>query len=520
MNRKIKINMVIILAIIAWAAYTLYPVGEKINLGLDLMGGMDLVYEIDVPQLKEIVIENKAMQMRRVLNENEIMDYSVQEYPEDLKIDVRVYDSVNEEQIRYLSAQLGEDEMLSVESGNLMDGISFVIPDEDITDMNQEAVQTAVEVIRNRIDLFGVTEPSINAVTGNRIRIQLPGESSSDMAQTIGSTAMLEFKLVREESGYVESVSERTKLGNIDENTESMYYGKRNQETGKTPVYVLERETLLSGTDLTEARVGRDELGRPIVMMRFNSEGTQKFARITRDNVNRQLAIVLDDIVMSAPAIQGAIPGGKAQIEGNFSEDEARELSIVLQAGALPAPLKKVSEISVGPSLGQESIERGVRAAAFGAVLVFVYILYVYKFTGIIASLGLILNIVLLMAGMALFRATLTLPGIAGIILIIGISVDANVIIFERIKEELKTGKTLGAAVDGGFDKAFSTIFDSNVTTILTALILYNFGTGPVKGFAITLIMGTVINLFTAVYVVKTIFKMLTINFKIKKLSI
>ncbi|MFA7578445.1 MAG: protein translocase subunit SecD, partial [Candidatus Muiribacteriota bacterium] len=377
----------------------------------------------------------------------------------------------------------------------------------------------AVQVIRNRVDLFGVSEPAINASSGNRIRIQLPGASSQEMASSIGSTAMLEFKLVRKENGMVDSVAEQTRLGNIDETREKLYYGQLDRATGKKPVYVLERETLLSGADLVESRVARDEFGKPIVLIHFNNDGANKFARVTRDNIQRQLAIILDDTVISAPVIQSAIIGGRAQIEGHFTDEKANELSIILKAGALPAPLKKISEISVGPSLGRESIERSVRAAMFGALLVFIYMIAVYKVSGIIADLTLIINIVLLMAFMAIFRATLTLPGIAGIILTIGIAVDANVIIFERIKEEIKTGKTLGAAVDGGFDKAFSTIFDSNVTTILTAVILYMFGTGPVMGFAVTLVIGTAINLFTAIFVVKNIFKLLTGILKVKKLS-
>ncbi len=256
----------------------------------------------------------------------------------------------------------------------------------------------------------------------------------------------------------------------------------------------------------------------------LNDKGKAIFSKITSENVGRQLAIIYKidgkDKVISAPAIQGHIYGGTASITGNFTNEFAQNLTTILKSGALPVPIKRISKIEVGPSLGAESIRKGVYAASIGGLIVFIYMLIIYKGSGLIADTALVLNVLLLMAGMALFKATLTLPGIAGIILTIGISVDANVIIFERIKEELRAGKSTGASIEGGFDKAFSTILDSNVTTIITALVLFAFGTGPVKGFAVTLTMGTAINLFTAVFVVRTIFNILTHGFNLKRLSI
>ncbi|PLX18040.1 MAG: protein translocase subunit SecD [Candidatus Muiribacterium halophilum] len=531
MKQKIMLNLVIIGIIAVWAISVLYPINEKINLGLDLKGGMDLIYEVDMDKLKELTIEKKASEMRSILKAEGLFNYDVltsndaRGEGKDFDIEVILDEEIDPEQRAAITAALQEGALFKKTGGDLKTGLKFTFRNDTIAGMKTEAISKALEVIRNRVDLFGVTEPSIAKSGKDRIRIQLPGvEKAEDAASTIGDTAMLEFKIVRENNGYVESLSEKSKLGKI-ESDEKIYYGEpqldqNGRNTGKVPAYVLKKETLLTGGSLEDARVGTDEFGKVQINFTLTDEGSRKFAVLTKNNVGRQLAIVLDDTVISAPSIQGPIISDKARITGQFSESEAKRLAIILKAGALPAPLKKVSEITVGPSLGSESIQKGVKAALIGGLLVFIYMLITYKLSGIIADIALVVNLLLLLAGMALFKATLTLPGIAGIILTIGICVDANVIIFERIKEELRAGKTTGAAIEGGFEKAFSTILDSNVTTILTALVLYMFGTGPVKGFAVTLSLGTAINLFSAVFVVRTIYNILTNGFNIKKISI
>jgi len=532
MKRKIMLNLVIIGIIAVWAVSVLYPINEKINLGLDLKGGMDLIYEVDMDKLKELTIEKKASEMRSILKQEGFFNYDVFTSTdirgEEGKYDVMVKleEDIDEEKNMEITAMLSEGESFRKIGGDLKSGLRFKFRQDTIADMKGEAISKALEVIRNRVDLFGVTEPSIARSGKDRIRIQLPGvEKAEDAASTIGDTAMLEFKIVRENNGFVESISEKSKFGKL-ESDEKIYYGEpaineqTGRSTGKVPAYVLKKETLLTGGALKDARPSTDEFGKMQINFTLTDEGARKFAVLTKDNVGRRLAIVLDDTVISAPFIETPIISDKARITGQFSDAEAKRLAIILKAGALPAPLKKVSEITVGPSLGNESIQKGVKAALIGGLLVFIYMLINYKLSGIIADIALVINLLLLLAGMALFNATLTLPGIAGIILTIGICVDANVIIFERIKEELRAGKTTGAAIEGGFEKAFSTILDSNVTTILTALVLYMFGTGPVKGFAVTLSLGTAINLFSAVFVVRTIYNILTNGFNIKKISI
>jgi preprotein translocase subunit SecD len=519
MKQNIRLYLIIILVIVGFSIYTLYPLQEKINLGLDLKGGLDLVFEVDSEKLVDDTIDMKASKIKELLAANGVADYSVTTDLKNNTLSVSVFDDVEKERLAEIEALVVQDDILFKDKGSIKEGLLMKVRENKIREGNTDSLNQALIVLRNRVDMFGVTEPTITISGKSRINVQLPGKNSQELAEDIGSTAVLEFKFLREENGAVESVSEKTKLGNPGSD-HKVYAGQLDETTGRTPFYMVERVTQMKGDSLADARIGYDEFGKPYVSIAFKDSGAKRFAQITQNNIGRRLAIILDDRVMSAPVIQDAIPNGQAMISGNFSEQEARKLSMILKSGALPVPLKRVSEISVGPSLGKESISKGVYAASVGALLVLIYMVFMYRLSGFIADFSLIMNVILLLAGMALLKATLTLPGIAGIILTIGISVDANVIIFERIKEELRVGKTVGAAIEGGFDKAFSTILDSNVTTILTAIILYNFGTGAVKGFAVTLMLGTAINIFTAVFAVRTIFSVVTTAFNIKKLSI
>jgi preprotein translocase subunit SecD len=349
--------------------------------------------------------------------------------------------------------------------------------------------------------------------------VQLPGIKDPERAiNLIGKTARLEFKLLDEENSLKEALS-----GNIRESSEILYQRVENQETGevtKEP-FLLKKRTVLTGETLTGAEVRFDtDFNEPYVSLTFNSVGAMIFQQVTRENIKKRLAIVLDNTVYSAPVIQDEIIGGRAQITGQFTSTEARDLAIILRAGALPAPVVILENRTVGPSLGQDSIDKGVTSMIYGGLLVIVFIAIYYKLSGIIAVTALFLNIVLLAGALAYFGAALTLPGIAGIILTVGMAIDANVLVFERIREEVRIGKTVRAAIDAGFSKAFRTIVDANITTFIAAVVLFQFGTGPIKGFAITLCIGIAASMFTAVFVSRTIFDATMNRRKLDKLSI
>jgi preprotein translocase subunit SecD len=289
----------------------------------------------------------------------------------------------------------------------------------------------------------------------------------------------------------------------------------------KKAPFLLKRRTLITGEYLTDARVQIDsQYNEPYVSLSFNARGARLFEKITGDNIEKRLAIVLDNNVYSAPVIRDRIPGGRAQITGRFTMDEAKDLAIVLRAGALPAPVKILEERTVGPSLGKDSIEKGFKSMIIGGLIVILFMIIYYGLSGIIADLALLLNILFILSGLAFFGATLTLPGIAGMILTIGMAVDANVLIFERIREELRLGKPPRAAIEGGYGKALVTILDANVTTFIAALVLFQFGTGPIRGFAVTLSIGIVASFFTAVFITRIVFDYLYTNRRWKKVSI
>ncbi len=371
------------------------------------------------------------------------------------------------------------------------------IPEE----ARKDATDRALEVIRNRIDEFGVREPAILRQGRNEIVVQLPGITDRDRAlKLIGETALLEFKLVSDDA---EKLSQVLK-GNVPEGFEL-----QKDEDGQ-PI-LLQKETALTGDALTTAYLSFDQshFNEPYVSLEFNKKGADKFAKITQENVGRRLAIVLDGKIQSAPVIREAIPSGQAQITGRFTQEEANDLAIVLRVGALPAPVYIEEERTIGPLLRQDSIRNGIRATIIGGILVAVFMFVYYLFAGIIANIALVLNFIILLGALAYFHATLTLPGIAGVILTLGMAVDANVLIYERIREELKAGKLLRQAIPLGYDRAFSAIFDSNLTTLIAAFLLFQFGTGPIRGFAVTLTIGIIASMFTAIFVTRVIFELL-----------
>ncbi len=517
--------ILILLVVISGIVYTLpsfYPAlwpHKKINLGLDLQGGMHLVLEVDTQKAVESTVERITQEMRSLLKKEHIRYVNLDRI-DGAKISVTVSDPEAIDNFEKLLENEYED-LRRVSEERDDSGLTVVleIPAKEAEGIKRFAADQALETIRNRIDQFGVSEPDIRRQGEGRILIQLPGIKDTQRAKDlIGRTALLEFKLLDESHDLQAALK-----GNAPPGSEVLFQVDESPQTGrvkKTP-YLVRKRAQLTGAYLTDARVQFDSQDNlPYVSIDFDRKGAKIFERITGDNVNKRLAIVLDRTVYSAPVIQEKISGGKARITGSFTTEEARDLAIVLRAGALPAPVIILEERTVGPSLGTDSIRKGLISMIIGGILVVLFMIVYYKGSGIIADAALLLNIVLIAGGLAGFQATLTLPGIAGIILTIGMAVDANVLIFERIREELGLGKTPRAAVDAGYDRATLTILDANVTTLIAALVLFQFGTGPVKGFAVTLSLGVISSLFTALILTRSIFGYFLINRKIRQLSI
>jgi len=498
---------------------TLWP-HKKINLGLDLQGGMHLILEVDTIKAVESTIERITQELRDLLKKERIRHLGIDRI-EGTKISFKIQD--NDNYINKFKTLLDKEfrdlRILSTTTENENQTIVMDLPERETERIKKLATEQALETIRNRIDQFGVSEPDIRLQGERRILIQLPGIKDTQRAKDlIGKTALLEFKLLDETHDLKAALK-----GSVPPGTEILYETVEDPETRrviKRP-YLLKRRTLLTGAYLTEARVEIDsQFNEPYVSIKFDKKGGRIFERITGENIKKRLAIVLDKKVYSAPVIQDKISGGEARITGNFTTETARDLAIVLRAGALPAPVRILEERTVGPSLGTDSINKGLISMIIGGVLVVLFMGIYYKGSGLIADFALILNIILIAGGLAGFQATLTLPGIAGIILTIGMAVDANVLIFERIREEMKLGKTPRASVDAGYDRASLTILDANITTLIAALVLFQFGTGPVKGFAVTLSLGVLSSLFTALFLTRIIFDYFLMYRKIKTLSI
>jgi len=517
-------KLILVFAVIVTAVIYVLPTLEpalwphkQINLGLDLQGGMHLVLEVDTAKAVDGQVERIMQEIRDQLREERLRGVSLDRI-EGNKITATIQDAQIAEKFNALIKdafdQLKSNQNVSGGTTNII----LQLPPAEAENVEKLAVDQALETIRNRIDQFGVAEPDIRRQGQRRILIQLPGIQDPDRAKDlIGRTALLEFKLV--DDTLDASAAEK---GTVPPGREILYRIETDAETGKVSKvpFLLKRRTLLTGANLTNARVDFDQFNIPFVSINFDKKGARDFERITGENVNKRLAIVLDNTVASAPVIQEKIAGGQARITGNFTLEEAKDLAIVLRAGALPAPVNILEERTVGPSLGADSIRKGLISMLIGGILVVLFMIVYYKAAGVIADVALILNIVLIAAGLAAASATLTLPGIAGIILTIGMAVDANVIIFERIREELALGRTPRAAIETGFNRATLTILDANVTTLIAAVVLFQFGTGPVKGFAVTLSLGVIASMFTALILSRLIFDYILAGRKVKTLSI
>ena len=490
---------------------------DKIHLGLDLQGGMHLILEVQAEKAVEARMEQIKNNLRDALKDKGIPAGRIERDKEDRL--VVEFTGVKERVDNLITKDFPNLQELSAsEQGGIWKAV-YVLDSKQTEEMKKRGIDQALEIIRNRIDQFGVSEPEITLQGTDRILVQLPGVRDPQRAlNLIGQTALLEFKLVDEEGNVDEALK-----GNVPEGDILLYQRVVDPKTGasrKVP-FLLKEKTLMTGVYLKDARVALDsQFHEPYVALEFTDDGGKLFEQITGSNVKKRLAIILDNNVYSAPVIQEKIAGGRAQITGRFDTKEASDLAIVLRAGALPAPVKIIEERTVGPSLGQDSIHKGIISTLVSAALVVAFMIFYYKASGIVADIALILNVVITLAALAIFRATLTLPGIAGLVLSVGMAVDANILIHERIKEELRWGKTIRAAIDQGYHRAFSAIFDSNITTFIAGILLYQFGTGPVRGFAVTLCIGILANLFTAVYVTRWVFDFMTLKTGVKQLSI
>lgn len=500
-------------------AWKKYLPADKIRLGLDLQGGMHLVLEVDAEKAIETTMERLAGDMREALMDNKIRFRNIERTKAGL-IMLTLPDSASRTAFEKILKDRYQD--LEIVSSQILEGretLSLKMKNKQASDIKKMAVEQSLETIRNRVDQFGITEPEIITQGEDRIIVQLPGIKDAVRAKNlIGKTALLEFKLLDEEHSIEEAVK-----GTVPEGSMIAYGSSIDRQTGRrlSVPYLLKSKTLLTGGSLENAQVKiSDRFGEPYVALKFNAQGAKDFDRITGENVKKRLAIVLDGTVHSAPVIQERISGGDAQITGAFTMDEAKDLAIVLRAGALPAPVNILEERTVGPSLGQDSIDQGIRSVIIGGLLVALFMVIYYKWSGIVANLAFFLNLIIILGALVAFKATLTLPGIAALVLIIGMAVDANVLIFERVREELRLGKTPRAAIDAGYSKAFMTILDSNTTTLIAALFLFGFGTGPVKGFAVTLSIGIVVSIFTAIFITRIVFDFFVWNRKIQSISI
>ena len=514
--------LVVIVAAVIYVLPTIRPgmwPHKKINLGLDLQGGMHLVLEVDTDKAVEDTIERLAQELRTSLRQERVRVHGLDRV-EKHRIAVRIEGEENIAKFnKLLDADFKDIRLADTSEAAGIQTFVLDLPDDETEHIKRLAAEQALETIRNRIDQFGVSEPDIRHQGEKRILIQLPGIKDTKRAkELIGKTALLEFKLL-DEAGDINAALQ----GDLPPGTQLLYETKVDASTNrtiKTP-YLVKKRALLTGAYLTDAKVQIDsQYNEPYVSIEFDKKGGRIFAQITEQNVKKRLAIVLDDKVYSAPVIQEKISGGSARITGNFTTEDAHDLAIVLRAGALPAPVNIIEERTVGPSLGADSIRKGLISMCIGGIFVILFMIVYYKGSGFIADIALVLNILIIAGGLAGFQATLTLPGIAGIILTIGMAVDANVLIFERIREEMALGKTPRAAVDAGYSRATLTILDANVTTLIAALVLFQFGTGPVKGFAVTLSLGVLASLFTALVLSRTIFEYFLVHRKVRTISI
>ncbi len=470
-----------------------YVPSNKVNLGLDLKGGSQLLLEVDYQYYLKEQLNNLKNEIREIFYEE-----SIKSVPEIVNEEKIIFTISNEDEINRIKKIIRKNNKnlaLIEKSGNFE--ISFF--NEEKLKIKQNLIRQSIEIIRRRVDENGTKEPTIISQGDNRILLQVPGiQNSAELKTIIGKTAKMTFHFLSENPIADNSIQLSDDKGRI---------------------YNIKKEVILSGDLLVDANATFYE-GKPAVAFRFNSTGTRKFSQITKENIGKVFAIVLDNKVITAPIINTVINQGSGIISGNFTTQEANQTALLLRAGSLPAPLSIVEERTVGPSLGNDSIESGKIAIIASLIFVAIFMVVFYGLFGFIADIAMFINIAIIISILAFFNATLTLPGIAGIVLTMGMSVDANVLIFERIKEELKDQKSIFNSIEQGFSQAYRTIIDSNLTTLIVALFLYIFGNGPIKGFSVTLSIGIISSMFTAILLTRMIISIWIKKFKPKKLAL
>ena len=462
---------------------------DQVVLGLDLQGGSYLLIEVDTESVISENFESFSDELRLSLRKNKI-SYS----KFDIKSNNILFNIKNESDKEKISKILSKYSQEITFSYIEDKSLKIFFNDQKIKNIQDTSVSQSIEVVRRRVDEYGTKEPTIQRQGLNRILLELPGITDPErLKKLLGKTAKLTLQIVDDDLSWSDLKSGKTKPGII------IYESDNELDPSGSPLlYAVKKRNIISGDLLTNAFPTVDQ-GSPVVSFEFNNKGGRKFGRITSDNIGKRLAIILDKKVISSPNIREAITGGKGIITGQFTFQEATDLSMLLRAGALPAPLNIIEERTVGPSLGADSIKSGKFASIFGFTLIIIFMYLVYGLFGIFANVALVFNLLILLAILTLIKATLTLPGIAGIVLTIGMAVDANVLIFERIKEEIKHGFSPIATIDTGYKEAFKTIIDANVTTLIAAIMLFGLGSGPVKGFAVTLSIGILTSMFTAI---------------------
>lgn len=469
---------------------------KQVVLGLDLRGGAHLLLEVDLATVQKEQMTNLIDSVRGSLRKERIGYTGLKTQGDSIVLTLR--DPQDTKKARKIIRQTDHELAVSQGDNGLL---TLSMSAQAIEQRKRRALEQSIEIVRRRVDETGTSEPMIQQQGDDRILVQMPGvQDPTRIKNLLGQTAKLQLRLV-DISGSLEEALK----GHIPPGSEVLPDYEKNPDGSPKTYYLIQKQVKVSGENLVDARPGFDEYNRPVVSFTLDSLGAKKFADVTKENVGKPFAIILDGKVLVAPRINGPIPGGSAQISGNFSVQETQDLALLLRAGALPAPLKVIEERTVGPGLGQDSIESGIHGTILSILLVVVFMFLAYSFFGFIANLAVLLNLILLMAAMSVTQATLTLPGIAGIALAIGMAVDANVLINERIKEELRLGRKLVGAIDSGYSRAMATIIDSNLTTLIGTAILYQFGSGPIRGFAVTISMGILISMFTAVSVTKLV---------------
>jgi len=504
------VSIVLLVPTLVQPAPEWWPWKQAIRLGLDLKGGTHLLYGVDVDAAVDATLDRLVTDVERVLREAQVGAATVERQGKTLTAKLANQDK-RTQVADVMRQQLGAIlvEQPAPDTGGLL---VYGLTPPEVQRIRDNAREQALQIIRNRIDEFGVAEPVVQAQGSSEIVVQLPGIQDPQRAKSlIGRTALLEFKMVAQ--GPDAGTTDKPGPGI------QVLYGRG--PSGAREPYLIQRRTLMTGDVVTDARLSQGSITEgTAVDFTLDARGTKQFGDATRANVGRNLAIVLDGIVASAPTIREPITGGRGQITGRFTFEEAQDLANVLRNGALPAPLKLMEERTVGPSLGQDSIRRGLISIGIATIVTIVFMAIYYRGGGLIADVALVFNVLFLIGTFAAFGFTLSLPGLAGIALTIGMAVDANVLVLERIREELTAGKSARAAIDAGYERAWAAILDSNVTAFISGVILFQFGSGPIRGFAVTLCLGILTSLLTAVWGTRMIYDLMTTGRRVTTVSV